>query len=399
MKSKSLAIFSARLFNKNLLLLVALSLFISCGKSAKNKESKSAETLVDDYTLITSCEFDSRLGDGYGFTSSNINSNHYFNKKWDESWLTNVLSSSLENTYFYALSRGVNIYAVEVKEDGCNFDLPPSAPKELSEKFIKVSGDKSEVSLLGLYLTKNANLTHPTILIKRKTDRWTLVHELMHHNFASHRKNIESDELLKQIETNIEILDRLDGKIVTVRDWNQFFDATLSLAEYSLVYTMEYPLEEVTIEHKLIQSYLNGSLKFVSSLAFKNAKLYKKSSLQKALDFNVLIQKELNRIFLENSKSVPEVLKSERRGRYRELLNAAFGDLKEITESVASDIANEKINEENQKRFELFAVSTGNSSDHQFPGQSIDKEQVYCQHGPNQEKLKRIMQKIASLRP
>src|SRR5690606_29255621 len=110
----------------------------------------------------------------------------------DREWLDSLLRASLMSTVDYVQAKGVDVLAVDIGAEGCPYPDLSKAPEALTGDFAKMQG------LVGQFLPAQDQrlqaLPRPdqrgVILVKRAVDRWTLVHEFMHHNFFSHRKSV-----------------------------------------------------------------------------------------------------------------------------------------------------------------------------------------------------------------
>jgi hypothetical protein len=121
----------------------------------------------------------------------------FFNKPYDRHDLEAVLDASSVSTTDYVKSLGVELFRVPRTQlaGACQtfFNLDEAA-EELKTVWNRASGGVSDGRLAGLYWDNCGDscqdfaIVRPTILVDEASDRWTLVHELMHHNFNQARK-------------------------------------------------------------------------------------------------------------------------------------------------------------------------------------------------------------------
>lgn len=127
---------------------------------------------------------------------------NFFGKPYDRFDLEAVLDASVVATTEYVKSLGINLMKVTVGSPAgkCpNYFSLPNANEPLEKVWNEASsGTNGNASLQGLFLEfcgagtgvgcRERQMVNPTILVNHVSDRWTLVHEMMHYNFNQGRK-------------------------------------------------------------------------------------------------------------------------------------------------------------------------------------------------------------------
>ncbi len=212
----------------------------------------------------------------------------FFEKPFDRFDLEAVLDASSTSTTAYVRSLGIGLYKIpRTKMAGqcpTYFNLP-LAPKPFQSIWSQASsGNTGNGQLAGLFFEfcgdgtgagcRPRDMVQPTILVDEASDRWTLVHEMMHYNFNQTRKGIP------EIRTNFEIERALSaaskrfqkamGDFKTLPNQGDLFQASEALrevAELTREVAVRRPLEEVSIEGLLIDLWAKGEFKNVSAHA------------------------------------------------------------------------------------------------------------------------------------
>lgn len=125
----------------------------------------------------------------------------FFNKPYDRYDLEAVLDASSTSTTNYVQSLGINLNRIPTddasKQCPTYYNLPAA-----TGDFAKIwdqasSGIAPPAHLAGLFFEycgaggrscSETEMVNPTILVFESSDRWTLVHEMMHYNFTQARK-------------------------------------------------------------------------------------------------------------------------------------------------------------------------------------------------------------------
>ncbi len=135
-------------------------------------------------------------------TKTEFVKSEFFNKPYDRYDLEAVLDASVKSTAQYVNSLGITLRKVVNGSPAgkCpNYFGVPNAPDDLLAIWNEAAaGSSNNSSLQGLFFEycgqgtgagcKEREMINPTILVNHVADRWTLVHELMHHNFNQGRK-------------------------------------------------------------------------------------------------------------------------------------------------------------------------------------------------------------------
>lgn len=256
----------------------------------------------------------------------------FFNKVYGKHHLSAIAKSSGQETIKYMESVGAaKVYKADVSESGCGFH---SALDLATEDFKKAwkEIDSGDGILLGLYFANNSPIVpghEATIILRPVSDRWTSVHEFMHHLFESERTKLgvaqsaqfaamkdnmtalgELNKKLRDATSEAEQLNLLQALI------NRFADH-LNFVHHFLVAT---PLEEVTIETELMGLFSSFSYvprNFRSALAYVN--------------FNSQKAKETLSQTIEQGSSVLNSISADKSGSARvnvSLLEKALNGLK-----------------------------------------------------------------------
>lgn len=207
----------------------------------------------------------------------------FFNKTYNHSWFEAVLNSSGGETVKFAQALGVSLHYVPHGPDDrgtayyshMGIDPAPDALRANNwDLFSK--GLKPGEHLEGLYFEDcgehcdDRKIINPQILVHEYGSRYTLVHELMHHNFnfarkvdqnliGTHELITRCDQGLSELQTMLDAYkpdptsDKMEAFIrradVLTADMISFFTRSL--------------LEEIADEATLIKAYTDGQLRYV----------------------------------------------------------------------------------------------------------------------------------------
>jgi hypothetical protein len=182
---------------RKILALILSALFLNtvgCSKGSDSAKIVSKKTFRD-----TSCDFAFTDGDPSVSTASLKTNNvaSYFGKVFDQAKLDAVMSSSAKATAEYINTLGAKVVtSTEGNGGACNnLSGIPDAPSDVQSYWNSaVDGLEEGQRLLGLYLPLNANSvgsakSNAFVMLTKDGDRWTLVHEMMHHLFKSQLKS------------------------------------------------------------------------------------------------------------------------------------------------------------------------------------------------------------------
>lgn len=214
-------------------------------------------------------------------------------KLYDRYDLEAVLDASSTSTTDYVQSLGVRLMKVPNASSGkacpTYFNLKP-----VDETFGAIwnkaasSAGGTGGQLAGLFFEYNG----PTILVDEVSDRWTLVHELMHYNFNEGRR---TNALLSRATLEGRLRQLSQDFVQATEDYkaapNRGDLAKAVAAVHDIVVTARLagitgPLEEMTIEAMLIARAASGDLRNMnfSEGALKSSLWYMEISASKYLD-------------------------------------------------------------------------------------------------------------------
>lgn len=264
---------------------------LSCGgHGGGKKETEAVTTSRESYLSEASCAFTPDQGANYYLPLREEKRKSYFNKEYNYNWLKMVGPTSLRYTYQAIKDQGVKVLAAKTSQDeGCPFTDIPRASSHYQNVFTGSSSD-----ILGLYLPKydldlvgdDKYMAH--IIVWDMVDKWTLVHEFMHHNFQTNRD--KNEEKCNSAQLQI-YLDRLKDYATTpvagsersVRDWERATENFVNFSSCVQYIVKNYAFEEYTIEKMLLASEERGELDVVAPIARENAKLYAEFGLKKGM--------------------------------------------------------------------------------------------------------------------
>lgn len=222
-----------------------------------------------------------------------------FNKRYNQALIQAVFSTSAEETQKFVELTGAKYYKVSevMSELACAFSsFLPSAPSKLENHFRDLNSKeksgtkKGKSSILGLYLDSEkvdtliaSSDSKASILMVRDADRYTMVHEFMHHLFRIEGAMAEEEAMKIYSSTSSSIMAAIERYNDTrsgqdLLDLSQKFEkGTAALIEVLRSYT----LEEIAIEHELGQYFEAGNLKYISDFGRINGDLYILRSVEK----------------------------------------------------------------------------------------------------------------------
>jgi hypothetical protein len=154
----------------------------------------------------------------------------------------------------------------------------PWAVKREWEQSVRLVDDENRrrgtVSFIaGMYLPN-----YPAILIREDANRWTLVHEFMHHNFQTLAVKAGYDDGRVQVD-----LRDLPGQIDQILKSDSLSDSVkiakavplfLRLSDSSDAFIIRHALEEVTVEAMIQDGVDAGEITYVPAKAYANATWY-----------------------------------------------------------------------------------------------------------------------------
>ncbi len=231
-----------------------------------------------------------------------------FRRLYSQTVLEEVLNKSFYETWTYSEDvLGLPVYKMPTGRSSFSvFEQIPPAGEALQNIWSQFSPSGGSQALTGLYVTcpnETAGLiVKPAVIIQEGTDRWTLVHEILHHAFhigrqmeltAARERNVSSSEMVEilhneflsyQKKTNRFFETRRESDLAEAADsFHTWFEALKS-------YLLRKDLEEISIELILLKLYSSGELKDVSAGSAQSSFQYIAFSAQAAL--NTINQQE-----------------------------------------------------------------------------------------------------------
>jgi hypothetical protein len=271
----------------NFFFIFATSLSLLTFACAKSDSPKASVYWVDE---DHSCDFKATDGGAARLYQQNLQTT-LFGKTFDRGHLNSVMEASAVNTAAYIRNNlNTNVYAVDTAVQAkCDFySFLPNAPSDLNTHFQSLTFHDPKMFVAGLFLqsySPNLPSTNGTaaILVMKKSDRWKIVHEMMHDLFEqniareSHRYNSTHDLV------NLLNKDEAITNQITDKSSIQYSTAVANLEEDVNDLIVRTSLEEVTIETELSKLYLNGLLQFIPYSA-GSSQHYIKFSLEVAME-------------------------------------------------------------------------------------------------------------------
>lgn len=243
-----------------------------------------------------------------------IRTANYFGKKYDAADLEAVYNASVISTSDYVKRIGIGLYKIPRTQlqNGkklCQMYHFLNEPnEELKDLWRTVAGgNHGEGALAGLYFENcsiatcpERSLKDPTILVDEASDRWTLVHEMMHHNFNKTRKADPSSKPRRRLDAEMDYsFERFKHAMrkyeanpnrYDLMEAARHVDAVTKSLYDSLVRSS---LEEITIESMLIDDYVDQKLNYVPHEAAYSASWYIEYSRDKSLERLSQVDREL----------------------------------------------------------------------------------------------------------
>lgn len=272
---------------------ISLSILIltlsACG--GRSSTPAPAERRVPDLPTYdkSTCLFQPYEGQAAVYSNLGANqilSEPVFGKKFDRADLDAILNASATETSFYVQDLGVKVFKIP-RAEGCpTYYSLPEADADLRNFWNKIAGGGGEGQLAGLYFentntTNDTQVVNPTILVYESSDRWTLVHEMMHHNFNVQRKAdptsqpiSEATNELQRLASAVDMLISSYNVSANKSDLRQLAvnaDRLTTLIEHLLVNSI---WEEIALEKLLMEEKLAGRLNYVSTESLQSAAWY-----------------------------------------------------------------------------------------------------------------------------
>lgn len=214
----------------------------------------------------------------------------FFAKKMNLPDLAAVLDASAESTIRYAKAIGLNVFKTPYTPGAAicpTFASIEYAPERFQTIWTEASGgDTSGGTLLGLYFDypclpdvkvpvggkrcSNSKVAEPVVLVTEATDKWTLVHEMMHHNFKKTIKESGAakpdNELLAELSKAADAVEKAKAEYTALEN-RQDLEALISNLKIAITLALEAvsrgKLEETAIEGLLVDLWTSDQLRYV----------------------------------------------------------------------------------------------------------------------------------------
>ncbi len=220
----------------------------------------------------------------------------FFGKKMNKPDVVAISEASAEATIRYAKAIGLNVFKTPYKEGEriCpTFATLDFAPPRLQAVWSMATADigtgtTTAGTLLGIYFDyaclpgakvtaggrrcSNSSVAEPVILVTEATDKWTLVHEMMHHNFKKTNKErgiaLPDHQLLSELNKTADAIEIMKEKYTT-NESRENFEMLLGQMKSAVSLGLEVvsrgKLEETAIEGLLIELWTTGQLRQVTT--------------------------------------------------------------------------------------------------------------------------------------
>lgn len=317
------------ILNKTLPLLTLYILLSTVGCSKSENKSQ----IINRSLEPTECSFKPSEG-----STVNINSVYtsetqlgLFDKPYNREWLHSIETASLYETIRFVNETGVQILSAEKKGsldcNGFSSLSSISSQDEIEKEWKKLaSKDNNKQYVAGLYLPQNplspieALKNKSVIIVRENQERYTLVHEFMHHNFtesAKKNKLLDGNEEQKfktHLQKAFSILKNVDSHSTDAQIYYALsacqddFLAAFNNFDKIILGTA---LEEVTIESLLVDQILNNSLQFIQKDNLKQSSWYIGYSADRAESLYSNLIEDLIDPILKITEDVPHPIQSE----------------------------------------------------------------------------------------
>jgi hypothetical protein len=284
--------------------LFALSFCAFLALSGCGQEGTANPSIEADYSkyIEQSCAFGpDEGGKAVATKSRRAVVKGYFDKPFNRNWFRSVLRSSLRETVEFIETTGTRVYHAEsITSKTCkNLSFPEAMPSDVASAWgtaIRNAAEENRAAktvgfVTGLYLFKEyffgkSSVTEPGVIIVREdANRWTLLHEFLHHNFkvqsvGAGYRDVEHQEARRRIPYEMSvIMQRSDlSEAEKTRLLTPIFISYVKIADRLF---LEYFLEEIAVEALLQDAYDAGELQFVPAHSYVNATWYIEQSREK----------------------------------------------------------------------------------------------------------------------
>lgn len=264
------------------LLLISFGLFALSACSGGSSERRTRLVTARNQNTH-SCDFQKTEGDTVDMkmlSQTNLKK-ALFGKEYNSSLLEAVFAANVESSVKFMQQTGVSLYkASQLPTANCSsslFGALPPMPADIAASFDSLEKEslKKEKTILGLYLAKDIQghaaekslKDKAVIILRENTNRWTLVHEFMHHLFKLRlaEQGVDvyvQDSRIRQLIAKMNEIYKNDktSEEQKITEIAPYYAQYAALAESM---TLLYPLEEVATEVLMQNEYAAGKLKYV----------------------------------------------------------------------------------------------------------------------------------------
>lgn len=245
-----------------------------------------------------------------------------FGKRYDAVDLEAVLEASGRSTVEYIQRLGVSLFRIpqiSQPRQPVYFVSLPTPPREFDSLWKETSGQPSEGTVIGVYFDACPlpgygpcladQVANPTILVAEETDRWTLIHEMLHFAFDSQRKldRFPSGNQLLQAQrgtlNRINTLRFTHAQRPSEESLLSIAKELRTLAELTYHFASIQSFEETATEFLLVKKWAEGRLKNVPERAARNAVWYMDYGRRKGLELLGPVRASLIELITEATRN------------------------------------------------------------------------------------------------
>jgi hypothetical protein len=267
------------IFNAAFTIGAALALSACSGSGGGGGDTPTRQQKVPNFNT-QSCVFS--LQDGGVADMSALNASRIetaaFGKSFNSELLMAVGKASIPSTLAFIPKTNAIVYkTAQAPTQQCSknlFDSLSAPPTDLQQQWQQAAPEKEDSILMGLYIPKSqvpstdvpSVATHAAIMLRTNTNRWTLVHEFMHHLFmleAVAEGYNPSTERQKYVDATNQWNDIASHKSMTTdQKIDALADVYVALVSTTNTQLIHFPLEEVANEIKLKEYLADHKLDF-----------------------------------------------------------------------------------------------------------------------------------------
>lgn len=331
---------------------LGLALSLALGGCAKQEFSSSPARREYQSYIQQSCAFLKDEGAPFeaSAASADINTEDSiqtgpFGRKYNRDWLSSVGKTSLVGTAKFIESLGLKIYLADpVTEKSCknlDKDFIEPMPEDIASKWYHLFVGSSAAMITAMYFDQSQEEDlpslhdHAAIVIRADGSRWSLLHEMMHHNFKVH--DSEKETSLQVWKQKNQYFEQIKG----IRDSSRTSEEKVKAAapiffEFSKMLDREIAigvLEEIAVDATLQQAYDHAELTYVSPVSYENALWYIHQSQARVIEAYAAVN-DIYSYFRKLAAADPSLkLEYETLGIHETLRDARLTQMKAIVEA------------------------------------------------------------------